>query len=482
MILSAASGSIGTAANPLEYSSGTLTTPNNASTTVFIRDASPNAGNVIGRYDFGRTTVVQDRFLGVSSATIFSGSATYGKSGSYGFVSRPTDVLRSTSGLGKTSINLYADSVIGTNAVNYRVRLPSNSAGPYQVRAYFGDRDMATNTVITGVSGTTITSGSLVSNLASPLAFPMAAATVSDTDADGILTFQFARPTGYTGYWSVIGMDIATGTLPDAAPQVLAGLEFVPGGTLTETSKAQLAAMERRGEVLSEQLILEVREQVLAAWATTGLSAEAMALLQSTTVEIRDMSDRGMLGAAGTTEIWLDDDALGYGWSFADDADVDGDGEADLEVPAGTIDLATVMAHEYGHLLGWQDLDPQQYPGHLMAGELAVGERRGVETLDVVARGSEPAVPEVSVVPPARGVDVFREEETGVVGAGMIVVPVRGDVMALGSSVKKAEGESGVDLTGVVDVQDSKRLGRDAGIDSDLSLIDDLFADLNLLP
>jgi hypothetical protein len=344
---------------------------------------------------------------------------------------------------------------------------------------------MATNTVITGVSGTTITSGSLVSNLASPLAFPMAAATVSDTDADGILTFQFARPTGYTGYWSVIGMDIATGTLPDAAPQVLAGLDFVPGGALTEASKTQLATVERRGEVLSEELILEVREQVLAAWATTGLSAEAMALLQSTTVEIRDMNDRGMLGAsgaAGTTEIWLDDDALGYGWSFTDDADVDGDGEPDPEVPAGTIDLATVMAHEYGHLLGWQDLDPQQYPGHLMAGELAVGERRSVETLDVVARGSEPAVPEVSVVVPARGEDVFRKEEVGDVGAGMVVVPVRGDAMAVGSSVKKVEGESGVDLTGVVDVQDSERLGGNAGIDSDLSLIDDLFADLSLLP
>jgi hypothetical protein len=197
------------------------------------------------------------------------------------------------------------------------------------------------------------------------------------------------------------------------------------------------------------------------------------------------MNDRGMLGAsgaAGTTEIWLDDDALGYGWSFTDDADVDGDGEPDLEVPAGTIDLATVMAHEYGHLLGWQDLDPQQYPDHLMAGELAVGERRGVETLDVVARGSEPAVSEVSVVVPTRGVDVFREEEVGEVGAGMVVVPVRGDEMALGSSMKKVEGESEVDLTGVIDVQDSKRLGREAGIDSDLSLIDDLFADLSLLP
>jgi hypothetical protein len=117
-----------------------------------------------------------------------------------------------------------------------------------------------------------------------------------------------------------------------------------------------------------------------------------------------------------------------------------------------------------------------------MAGELAVGERRGVETLDMAARGSEPAVSEVSVVVPTRGVDVFRKEEVGVVGAGLVVLPVRGDAMALGSSVKKAEGESGVDLTGVVDVRDSKRLGRTADIDSDLSLIDDLFADLSLLP
>jgi hypothetical protein len=485
MILSAAGGTIGTAANPLEYSSGTLTTPSNAATTVFIRDASPNANNVIGRYDFGRSTVVQDRFLGVSSATIFSSTATYGKSGSYGFVSRPSEVLRSTAGLGKTSINLYADSVIGTSAVNYRVRLPSNSTGPYEVRAYFGDRNMATNTVITGVSGTTITSGSLVSNLANPLAFPIAAATVSDTDADGILTFQFARPTGYTGYWSVIGMEIATGTLPDAAPQILAGLEFAPGGALTDASKAQLASVERRGEVLSEELILEVREQVLAAWATRGLSAEALALLQSTTVEIRDLNDRGMLGAsgaAGTSEIWLDDDALGYGWSFTDDADVDGDGEADLKVPAGTIDLATVMAHEYGHLLGWQDLDPQQYPGHLMAGELAVGERRGVETLDMVARAADAAISDMPIVVPARRVDLFREEEPGDAVTGFIVVSVRDGERVHGALVKRVESESDGDLAGDLVVRDRNRLEMSAGIDADLSLIDDLFADLSLLP
>jgi hypothetical protein len=140
------------------------------------------------------------------------------------------------------------------------------------------------------------------------------------------------------------------------------------------------------------------------------------------------------------------------------------------------------MAHEYGHLLGWQDLDPQQYPGHLMAGELAVGERRGVETLDVVRQGVEPAVPEVSVVVPARRVDVFRKEETGVVGAGLVVLPVRGNVTVDESRVRGVVRESVGDLTGPVDVRNSTRLGIDAGVDSDLSLLDDLFADLSLLP
>jgi hypothetical protein len=369
------------------------------------------------------------------------------------------------------------------------VRLPNNSSGPYEVRAYFGDRDMATNTVITAISGTTMTSGTLASGLAAAKSFPVSVATVSDTDVDGILTFQFARPTGYTGSWSVIGMEIASGTnnLPGVAPQVLSGLDFAPGGAMTEASAEKLASVERRGEVLSEELVLQVREQVLAAWATTGLSVEAMARLQSATVEICDLNDRGMLGlsgAAGTTEIWLDDDALGYGWSFTDAADLDGNGEADLDVPAGTVDLATVLAHEYGHLLGWQDLDPEQYPGHLMASELEVGERRGVGSLAMAARGVDVVIPEVSVVVPTRRDDVFREEESADAGAAIAVAPQRGALASMVYPVKVMDADVDVDgeVKGRVEFGTGQRSGIVGIVDSELSLLDDIFADISLLP
>jgi hypothetical protein len=85
-------------------------------------------------------------------------------------------------------------------------------------------------------------------------------------------------------------------------------------------------------------------------------------------------------------------------------------------------------------------------------------------------------------VVPTRGVDVFREEETGDVGAGLVVVPVRGVVTVSESRVGGAVGEAGGDLTGPADAENSGRLKRDAGVDADLSLLDDLFANLSLLP
>jgi hypothetical protein len=79
-------------------------------------------------------------------------------------------------------------------------------------------------------------------------------------------------------------------------------------------------------------LVREVREHVLAAQATTGLSAEPQQRLQCATARITDLDSCGMLGLAGAAEIWLDDDASGYGWSFTDVADNDGVGLAEVAV------------------------------------------------------------------------------------------------------------------------------------------------------
>jgi hypothetical protein len=175
-------------------------------------------------------------------------------------------------------------------------------------------------------------------------------------------------------------------------------------------------------------------------------------------------------------------DALGYGWSFTDSADLDGDGEADVDVPEGTIDLATVMAHEYGHILGWQDLNPQQYPGHLMAGELEVGERRSVGDLQVAPRGVDVEVPEVSVVVPTRRVDVFSEEKPVDVGNAIAAAPHEVIWPALAYPLKNVESEVDGDVPGGIEYRSGKQVGSGDGVDSDLSLLDDLFADMSLLP
>jgi hypothetical protein len=271
---------------------------------------------------------------------------------------------------------------------------------------------------------------------------------------------------------------------------------------------AKLAAVEQRGVSLSEELVLAVREEVLAAWATTGLTGEALQRLQSATIQITDLNSRGVLGLAGTDEIWLDDDALGYGWSFTDDADLDGDGEADIEVPEGTVDLATVLTHEFGHLVGWSDLDAEQYPGHLMAGELGVGERRGVGELGVeVGRGVD-----------GRGRPSYGEGVDGrgrpSYGSGLTDRDVRptygGGVDGRGrpsygsrltdKDVRPTYG-GGVDgrgrpsygtgpvgrkaghyQNGLAVLPAGESLESDSNIDPNLSVLDDFFADLSFLP
>ena len=92
-----------------------------------------------------------------------------------------------------------------------------------------------------------------------------------------------------------------------------------------------------------------------------------------------------LLGLHTSTTIYIDIDAAGHGW-FVDHSPHDnaefsatatpGLYQAPFDSPAyGRHDLLTVVLHELGHALDWNDLDALEYPGHAMADQLEPGTR-----------------------------------------------------------------------------------------------------------
>lgn len=128
------------------------------------------------------------------------------------------------------------------------------------------------------------------------------------------------------------------------------------GGAVV-TAGARLSPLVAAGGAIASTgstLSLDVATSALAS----AIKASGMASLQGVQVQVVDLPGAQLGGAIGNT-IYLDTDAAGYGWNV--------DGAADSD----RFDLASVIDHELGHLLGFDDL-----PGDddaLMAGTLKPG-------------------------------------------------------------------------------------------------------------
>jgi hypothetical protein len=107
----------------------------------------------------------------------------------------------------------------------------------------------------------------------------------------------------------------------------------------------------------------------------TSVDAEAVALLRDVQVVVSELPEPLLgLGSFTTPTIWLDDDAGGQGWLLTPAAVREGVG-----APGRGMDLLTVITHELGHVLGYDDLDSldHDHDHDIMSGVLAAGQYRG---------------------------------------------------------------------------------------------------------
>jgi hypothetical protein len=138
---------------------------------------------------------------------------------------------------------------------------------------------------------------------------------------------------------------------------------------ITEVSPQKLdgsPADAGAADALTHEQLQRFVADAVAHWRGSGLATESLGALNQFVVQIVDLPG-GYLGGAAGRAIWIDQDAAGHGWFLA------GPGE---NVPLGRVDLFTVVSHELGHLLGFDDLDSSEHANNLMAATLPVGVRR----------------------------------------------------------------------------------------------------------
>jgi uncharacterized delta-60 repeat protein len=134
-------------------------------------------------------------------------------------------------------------------------------------------------------------------------------------------------------------------------------------------------------EGLTAEQVLPLLDEARARWSASGVETSA---LQGIDIRITDLAG-ATLGLASDSTIWLDDNAAGWGWFV----DATPGNDSEYHTPGdqgeqGRMDLLTAVAHEVGHLLGFD---------HSEFGVMHDTLDPGVRTLPAAATAvTEPAV------------------------------------------------------------------------------------------
>ena len=138
-------------------------------------------------------------------------------------------------------------------------------------------------------------------------------------------------------------------------------LDAIPAIVVNNDEFVTMTKTPGTGAQLTSSLLSPILAQAVSRWASSGAEVSMLAGID---VHIEDLPGT-FLGQAGDGVVWIDVDAAGWGWS------------TDRHTSGAGIDLFTVAAHEFGHLLGFEHTSEASGTlGDVMSQTLPIGTRR----------------------------------------------------------------------------------------------------------
>jgi hypothetical protein len=192
-------------------------------------------------------------------------------------------------------------------------------------------------------------------------------------------------------FGTILGLDLGGG-------KVLVPSYNANDLTLTTAEALQLAGDSKiagqNTQVLTEAMLQPLVTEAKHRWAAAGIDAGALSRLEEVTFQIAELPG-ALLGLSASWVVTIDARAAGHGWFIDPSPEEDIEFRRSGAYVAGRIDLLSVLAHELGHLLGFDHYEGDD----TMAAALAPGVRR----LPASAAAGDTATPDarqVAVIAP----------------------------------------------------------------------------------